>query len=59
VAAHHPKRPAKNANGEYATFEAALSQVLSVPRSEIQSRIQAEKRKPKRASASRASTAKD
>ena len=54
--ANHHKRPAKNARGDdYATFETALKQVLSVPHSEMQSRIQADKRKrSKRVSASRA-----
>jgi hypothetical protein len=30
MAASHRKHPAKNANGEYATFEKALKKVLSV-----------------------------
>jgi len=56
--AHHPKPSAKNATGEYAVFEGALKQILSVPHSEIKSKLDAEKRKKaKRSSASRASTA--
>ena len=57
VAAGHHKRPAKNARGDdYATFETALKQVLSVSHSEVQSRVQADKRKrrTRRASVSRA-----
>jgi hypothetical protein len=51
-----PSHPAKNAKGEYATFEDALKRVLSVPHSEIQAKLQDEKRKrrSRRASASRA-----
>jgi hypothetical protein len=52
--ARHPKPSAKNATGEYAAFETALKQVLSVPYSEMKSKIAAEKRKrPKRSSVSR------
>jgi hypothetical protein len=52
--AHRPKPPAKNATGEYAVFETALKKVLSVPRSEMKSKIDAEKRKKIKSSASRA-----
>jgi hypothetical protein len=52
VASHRPS--AKNA-GEYATFEDALKKILSVPHSEIKSKLDAEKRKKiKKSSASRA-----
>ncbi len=58
----HPKPSAKNAAGEYANFESALKQVLSVPHSELKAKLDAEKRakqrKSKRASSSRASSAK-
>jgi hypothetical protein len=55
----HRKRSAKNACGDdYATFEVALKQVLSVTHSELQSRLKADKRKIKSPSASRVSTAK-
>ena len=59
--ARHPKPSAKNATGEYATLEDALKRILSVPRSEIKSKLDAEKRKrvSKNASAPRASHAKD
>lgn len=50
-----PKPSGKNATGEYATFEEALKKVLSVPRSEIKSKLDAEKRKKaRRSSASHA-----
>jgi hypothetical protein len=53
-----PKPSAKNETGEYATFEEALKKVLSVPRSIIKAKLDAEKRKKaKRSSASRASNA--
>ena len=45
MAASHRKRPAKNANGEYATFEKALKKVLSVPYSKLKSDLEAEKQK--------------
>jgi hypothetical protein len=52
--ARHPKPSAKNETGEYAVFENALKQVLSVPYSEMKSKISAEKRKKlKKSSASR------
>jgi hypothetical protein len=58
VPADHPKRSAKNESGEYAVFEGALKKILSVPHSEIKSKLDAEKRKrAKRSSASRASDA--
>jgi hypothetical protein len=43
--ARHPKPSAKNATGEYAAFEDALKKVLSVPHSDIKSKLDAEKRK--------------
>jgi hypothetical protein len=45
MAARYHKRPAKNANGEYATFEEALKTVLSVPHSKLKAHLDAEKRK--------------
>jgi hypothetical protein len=39
----HPKPSAKNETGEYDRFENALKKVLSVPHSEIKSKIDAEK----------------
>jgi hypothetical protein len=55
----HPRPSGKNVSGEYATFEDALKKVLSVPRSKIKSKLDAEKRERfNRASASRAATAK-
>jgi len=57
VPANHPKRSAKNESGEYAAFEGALKKVLSVPHSEIKSKLDAEKRKRTKASASRGSRA--
>jgi hypothetical protein len=59
-AANHSKPSAKNETGEYATFENALKKVLSVPRSQIKSKINAEKRKRfKKASASRVVNGQD
>jgi len=52
MASHH-KPSAKNASGEYAIFESALKKVLSVPRSEIKAKLDAEKRKRIKTSASR------
>jgi len=53
--ANHPKPSAKNETGEYAAFEGALKKILSVPHSEIKSKLNAEKRKKaRRSSASRA-----
>jgi hypothetical protein len=53
-----PKPSAKNETGEYATFEEALKKVLSVPRSEMKSKLNAEKRKKaRRSSVSRVSNA--
>ena len=49
---HRSEPSAKNDSGEYATFENALKKILKVPRVEMQERL-------KRASASRASSAKD
>jgi len=42
--ATHPKPSAKNETGEYATFEAALKKVLSVPHSALKAHLDAEKR---------------
>jgi hypothetical protein len=60
--ANHPKSPAKNPTGEYATFETALKKVLSVPHSALKAQLDAERRarrqRAKRAS-DRASRAKD
>jgi hypothetical protein len=50
--ARNPKPSGKNAT-EYATFETALKKVLSVPHSEIKSKLDAEKRKKIKSSASR------
>ena len=55
--ARYPKPSAKNDAGEYATFHNALKKVLSVPHSEIKSKLDAEKRKRVKPSASRASNA--
>jgi len=58
--ARHPKPSAKNAAGEYATFESALKQILSVPHSAIRTKLNAEKRKRiRKASASRVSSVHD
>lgn len=54
-----PIHPAKNEVGEYAAFEGALKKVLSVSRSEIKTKLDAEKRKKTKASASRVSSEKD
>ena len=43
--ANHPKRPAKNAKDEYATFAAALKKVLSVPHSRLKTHLEVEKQK--------------
>jgi hypothetical protein len=40
----HPAAPAKNEQGEYATFEAALKKVLSVPHSALKAQLDREKR---------------
>jgi hypothetical protein len=53
--ASHPKPSAKNESGEYAAFESALKKVLSVPDSKMKSKLDAEKRKRPKSSASRAS----
>jgi len=45
MAARHRKRPAKNANGEYANFTKALKTVLTVPHSELKAHLDAEKQK--------------
>ena len=55
--ARHPKDSGKGKAGEYAAFEDALKRVLSVPYSELKSKISEEKRKrAKRSSASHAAT---
>lgn len=56
MAAHH-KPSGKDASGAYAAFESALKKVLSVPRSEIKAKLDAEKRKRVKTSASRVATA--
>jgi hypothetical protein len=43
--ARTPKHSGKNESGEYANFETALKAVLSVPHSELQTKINAAKRK--------------
>ena len=50
--------PAKNEN-EYATFETALKKVLSVPRTEIKSKLDAEKQKRTKTSVCHEANAKD
>jgi hypothetical protein len=45
AAARHRKRPAKNANGEYAAFATALKKVLSMPHSKLKANLEAEKQK--------------
>jgi len=49
----------KNDRGEYATFADALKKVLSVPRSKIKAKLDAEKRARKRRASSRVSTSED
>jgi hypothetical protein len=56
--ARHPKPSAKNDAGEYAAFEGALKKILSVPHSEIKSKLDAEKRKKIKSSASHALNSK-
>jgi hypothetical protein len=46
-------------SGEYTTFENALKKILSVPRSKIKSKLDSEKRKRVKSSASHAATSKD
>jgi hypothetical protein len=41
---NRPKPSAKNEKGEYATFEAALKKVLSVPHSALKAQLDREKR---------------
>ena len=53
------KRSGQNVSGEYENFENALKTVLSVPHSKIKTKLDAEKRKRIKASASRAANAKD
>jgi hypothetical protein len=54
----HSKPSAKNETSEYASFESALKKVLSVPRSAMLEKLNAEKKrkKSKRPSASRVSS---
>jgi hypothetical protein len=52
MAANHPKRPAKNANGEYTAFATALRKVLSVPHSKLKAHLEAEKHKKQSKAAS-------
>jgi hypothetical protein len=54
LAASHQEPSGKNASGEYATFENALKAVLSVSHSRIKHKIDAEKRRRTKVSASRA-----
>ena len=56
---NRPTPSAKNESGEYAAFESALKKVLSVPHSQIKSKLDAEKRKRIKTSASRAAIAKN
>jgi hypothetical protein len=58
LVARRSKPSAKNETGEYAAFETALKKVLSVPYSEMKSKLHAEKRK-KKSSASHAVNAED
>jgi hypothetical protein len=53
---HRSEPSGKNERGEYATFENALKKVVSVPRSEIQAKLDAEKKHRK--ASSRVSSAK-
>jgi hypothetical protein len=57
MSARHPRPSAKNESGEYAAFEGALKQILSVSHSELKSKLKAEKRKRSKKAASRASDA--
>jgi len=52
---HRSEPSDRNGRSEYATFEAALKKVVSVPRSEIQAKLDAEK---KHRTSSRAANAK-
>ena len=61
-----PNRPnlsAKNEQGEFGKFKSFMRRLVAVPHSEIKAKLDAEKkvkkRRAKRASASRASRAKD
>ena len=53
MAASHRKRPAKNADGEYATFAEALKTVLSVPHSKLKAHLEAERKKKQHKASSR------
>lgn len=59
MAARHRKRPAKNANGEYASFTQALKTVLSVPHSELKAHLDAQKGKKQAKPSSRVSDVQD
>jgi hypothetical protein len=52
---HRSEPSGRNGRSEYATFESALRKVVSVPHSEIQAKLDAEK---KRKTSSRAASAK-
>lgn len=54
MAANHPKRPAKNANGEYTAFTTALKKVLSVSHSKLKSHLEAERQRKQSKRASHA-----
>ena len=58
-----PVNPAKSDTGEFTRFKNFMQRLVAVPHSEIKAKLDAEKaakvQKPKRASASRASTDTD
>jgi len=54
---HRSETSSKSDRNEYATFADALKKVLSVPRSEITAKLDAEKRARKRQTKKRASRA--
>jgi len=58
-----PKPSAKNEQGEYANFASALRKVLSVSHSEMQNRLESERKRKARtrrsSASSRASNGKD
>jgi hypothetical protein len=56
---NHARPSAKNESREYDAFSSALKKVLSVPHSEIKTKLDAEKRKRSKTSASRATSGKD
>jgi hypothetical protein len=59
LVANHSKRSGKDESSEYATFETALKKILSVPHSKMKSKLNAEKRKRIKSSASRAANEQD